>query len=165
MNTYKSAFTAIFLAFFFSNEVLAQSEKLAMPEEQIVSLNQFMDSWHLAAAEANAEDFFGSMREDAIYIGTDKTERWLRDDLRKWSAKAFERESAWTFVASERNWQVHLDQQFAICDELLTTWMGPCRATAVITWGKEGWKIIHYQLSVTIDNEKIESFKALQELP
>lgn len=165
MNTYKPALTLLFLAFFFSNAVLAQGEKPLMPEEQIVSLNQFMDSWHLAAAEANAEEFFGRMREDAIYIGTDKSERWLRDDLRKWSAKAFARESAWTFVASERNWQVHPDQQFAICDELLITWMGPCRATAVLTWEKEGWKIIHYQLSVTIDNEKIESFKALQEVP
>jgi len=124
-----------------------------------------MDTWHLAAAEANAEEFFGMMDENAIYIGTDKTERWLRDELREWAAKAFESESAWTFKATERNWQLHLDQQFAVCDELLTTWMGPCRSTAVLSWGNEGWKIIHYQLAVTIDNDKVNDFKALQEAP
>ena len=165
MNANKSLFHILLLILAFTTSLFAQSKEAAQEEAQIETLNQFMNAWHLAAAEANAEDFFGSMREDAIYIGTDKTERWLRDDLRKWSAKAFERESAWKFVASERNWQIHLDQQFAICDELLNTWMGPCRSTAVLTWEKDGWKIIHYQLSVTIDNEKIESFKALQELP
>tara|TARA_R110002050_G_scaffold2603_3_gene14832 strand:+ start:5979 stop:6476 length:498 start_codon:yes stop_codon:yes gene_type:complete len=163
MNTYKLFFQPLALVLVFTLSLSAQSENVDPKEAEIETLNAFMDAWHLAAAEANTEEFFGSMREDAIYIGTDKTERWLRDDLRKWAANAFERESAWIFKASERNWQLKLDKQFAICDELLDTWMGPCRATAVLTWEKDGWKIIHYQLSVTIDNEKINDFKALQE--
>ena len=43
--------------------------------------------------------------------------------------------------------------------------MGPCRSTAVLTWTNGNWQIIHYQLSVTIDNDKIEDFKALHEVP
>ena len=38
-------------------------------------VDHFIDGWHLAAAKVDAETFFGSMAEDAIYIGTDATER------------------------------------------------------------------------------------------
>ena len=143
----------------------AQTEKENNAEEQEIILNQFMDTWHLAAAKANEKVFFGMMSEDAIYIGTDKSERWQRDELREWAVDAFASESAWTFKATERNWQFLGDRQFAICDELLETWMGPCRSTAVLSRRDEGWQIIHYQLSVTIDNDKIEDFKDLQGEP
>jgi len=143
----------------------AQSKMTESEDLQKITLNQFMDTWHLAAAKANAEVFFGMMSEDAVYIGTDKTERWQRDELREWAREAFARESAWIFKATERNWQIEGDKQLAICDELLETWMGPCRSTAVLTWQDNSWQIIHYQLSVTIDNEKIEDFKTLQEQP
>ncbi len=126
-------------------------------------LDRFMDNWHAAAAEANAEDFFSKMSDSAVYIGTDREERWFRDELRTWSKKAFERESAWTFKAKERNWQ-WMDN-FWICDEVLDTWMGECRSTAVLILVNEELKIQHYQLSVTIDNEKIEAFKELANSP
>ena len=145
---------------------LKAQDKVAEGEDlQEIALNQLMDTWHLAAAKANADVFFGLMAEDAIYIGTDKTERWRRDELREWAKGAFARESAWTFTATERNWRIEGDYQFAVCDELLETWMGPCRSTAVLTWTNGNWQIIHYQLSVTIDNDKIEDFKALHEVP
>jgi hypothetical protein len=144
---------------------MAQTEKGNRENEQEIVLNQLMDTWHLAAAKANEKVFFSMMSEDAVYIGTDKTERWLRDELREWSAEAFARESAWNFKAKERNWRINKENQFAICDELLETWMGPCRSTAVLGWNGKSWQIIHYQLSVTVDNAKIEDFKSLQEQP
>jgi ketosteroid isomerase-like protein len=157
----KITLPTLILVFCFSISAQAQSLNKAHEDYDTDSLNSFMDSWHLAAAQADAERFFGMMAEDGIYIGTDKTERWLRDELREWSTKAFERESAWTFTSKERNWQIHEKEGFAIADELLDTWMGPCRATAVIRLKNEHWEIIHYQLSVTIDNDKIEQFKNL----
>jgi hypothetical protein len=36
--------------------------------------------------------------------------------------------------------------------------MGPCRATGVLTDTSEGWKISHYQLSVTVPNDLIKPF-------
>jgi hypothetical protein len=165
MSFLKIHLSTLITVFTFSISLQAQSLNKANAEYVADHLNSFMDSWHLAAAQANAEVFFGMMAENGIYIGTDKTERWLRDELKEWSKKAFERESAWTFTTRERNWQIHEKEGFAIADELLNTWMGPCRATAVLRLINEHWKIIHYQLSVTIDNDKIEQFKNLQELP
>lgn len=126
-------------------------------------LDLFMDEWHLAAARADAEGFFGKMAADAIYIGTDVSERWLRDELRIWAKSAFESNSAWTFTAKARNWQF-LSSDLAIADEVLETWMGLCRSTVVLKKnGPKEWKIHHYQLSVTVPNEKIEAFIALME--
>ena len=48
-----------------------------------------MNAWHKAAATADEDTFFGSMTADAIYIGTDATERWLRDELKEWSKEYF----------------------------------------------------------------------------
>ena len=129
-------------------------------QENVIELNQFMDNWHKAAAEAREDDFFGAMAEEGIYIGTDASERWLRDELREWAQFAFERESAWSFEATERNWHI-LNEHTALADELLNTGMGVCRATAVLQKVNEKWLIYHYQLSLTVPNDQLDAFKEL----
>jgi hypothetical protein len=39
--------------------------------------------------------------------------------------------------------------------------MGVCKGTAVLVLNEEGWKIALYDLSVTIDNDKIDQFLEL----
>ncbi len=129
------------------------------PETDLAGeLNDFIDSWHEAAATADAEGFFGRMAPDGVYIGTDASERWLRDELRSWAKDAFERDSAWDFKASDRHLTITDDQQLAWWDEKLDTWMGTCRGSGVLERSGDGWKIKHYQLAVTVPNEKIQQF-------
>jgi hypothetical protein len=122
-----------------------------------------LDNWYKAAAEADEDVFFGSMAEDAIYLGTDKTERWLRDEMKAWSAKYFERESAWAFKPFDRNIYVSEDGTIAWWEEKLETWMGVCLGSGVLAKTEEGWKIKHFHLGVTIDNDKIQDFIKLAE--
>lgn len=117
-----------------------------------------MDAWHHAAATADENVFFGSMTADGIYIGTDATERWYRDELREWSMKYFERESAWSFTPIERKVYLQEGATIAWFDETLETWMGVCRSSGVVTLTEEGWKIKHYHLSVTVPNDLIKPF-------
>jgi hypothetical protein len=124
-------------------------------------LDQLITSWHRAAAVADEDSFFGAMSPAGVYIGTDASERWLRDELREWSKSAFERESAWAFTAKNRKIQISEDGRHAWWDELLDTWMGVCRGSGVLEHTPEGWKIMHYQLSLAVPNEKIEKFKKL----
>lgn len=126
------------------------------------SLDIIMDNWHHAAAVADADAFFGRMAEEGIYIGTDASERWLRDELREWSQAAFEREVAWKFEAFDRNWHF-LSPDIVVGDEKLNTWMGVCRSTMVLKRVNGQWLIYHYQLSVTVPNEQIKAFKELME--
>ncbi|MEN0006525.1 MAG: nuclear transport factor 2 family protein [Bacteroidota bacterium] len=129
--------------------------------DRVQELNTFVNDWHQAAATANADAFFGAMTPDGIYIGTDATERWLRDELRDWAKAAFEREVAWDFKAVEREVYFSRDGRYAWWEESLDTWMGICRGSGVVEKQEGQWKIKHYHLSVTVPNEKIKEFKKL----
>lgn len=131
------------------------------PDADEAAINRLMDDWHHAAAVADEDAFFGSMAPDGIYLGTDATERWLRDDMREWSKKYFERESAWAFTAHDRRVYFSADGQLAWFEELLDTWMGLCRGSGVLKKSNEGWKISHYNLAVTVPNDLIKGFVEL----
>ncbi len=128
---------------------------------RIMAIDSMINQWHHAAAVADEETFFGSMTADGIYIGTDATERWLRDDLAGWSKKYFDGKAAWNFTPLSRNIRMAPGGQLAWFDELLDTWMGTCRSTGIVVWQENAWKIIHYHLSVAVPNEKIDAYKAL----
>ena len=145
----------IYSFFIFSISVLSYSQS---SQEQI---NTFLDKWHHAAAVADEDVFFGSMTQDARYIGTDATENWERDELKEWSKKFFDRETAWDFKRIERNVYLNEDQKLAWFDETLDTWIGICRGSGVVIWTDEGWKLKHYVLSVTLPNEKTNEFLKL----
>jgi hypothetical protein len=127
-------------------------------EDRITSL---LDNWHQAAAKADADIFFGSMAADGIYIGTDQSERWLRDELKEWAAPYFARESAWAFKPYERNIYLSGDGKTAWWEEKLETQMGICMGSGVMENTEEGWKIKHYHLGVTLDNDKLPEFLKL----
>lgn len=129
------------------------------PQEKI---NQLLDNWHQAAAVADENTFFGSMTEDARYIGTDETENWSREELRVWSKEYFAKESAWDFKKKTRNVYMNKDKKLAWFDETLDTWMGVCRGSGIVVLTKDGWKIQHYVLSITIPNDKIDAYLELK---
>ena len=125
---------------------------------QDAALNQFIDAWHRGAATADETVFFGSMTEDAIYLGTDETERWVKPDFQAWSKPYFDRDKAWDFTPKNRHIMYSPDGKMAWWDELLDTWMGVCRGSGVLIQTEQGWKIKHYNLAVTIPNDKINGF-------
>jgi len=137
--------------------------KTACPSDQasIATIDSLVNLWHLAAAKADEDAFFGRMTEDCIYIGTDATERWLRDELREWSAAYFKKETAWNFKPLSRNVTIGPGGQMAWFDELLDTWMGTCRSTGIMQRFDGEWKIIYYHLSVAVPNDKMDGYRAL----
>ena len=131
--------------------------------EPTYEIDNMMNAWHNAAATADENVFFGSMTEDCIYIGTDKSERWLRDELKAWSAEYFERDKAWDFKTIER--QIHMsdDGNLAWFNETLDTWMGVCRSSGVVALVDGEWKLKHYHLSMTVPNDMVKDFMKLVE--
>jgi hypothetical protein len=128
-------------------------------------INAVMDRWHRAAADADAAVFFGSMTEEAVYLGTDPAERWTKSEFIDWSKKHFERGSAWEFQPRERLVYFSRDGSVAWFDELLDTWMGTCRGSGVLVCEGGDWKIAHYNLAVTVPNELIQDFIAIFDRP
>ena len=116
-------------------------------------VNAFVDEWHDDAANARLA-YFDKMAKDGVYIGTDRTELWVRDDFKAWAKKYFERKSAWSFKATRRNVYASPDKSVIWFDELLDTPnMGPCMASGVIRKTAKGFEIVHYQLSMAVPNE------------
>lgn len=120
-------------------------------------INLVLDNWHKAAAEANFNNYFNVMTEDAIYIGTDPTENWNKQEFIKFSKPYFDRGRAWNFTALERNVYFSSDGKTVWFDELLNTQMKICRGSGVLVMDENGnWKIKHYVLSMTIPNDNTD---------
>lgn len=127
-------------------------------KEQESEINIFMNNWHKAAATADEDLFFGSMDSSGVYLGTDPEEYWLRDEMKIWSKAFFEKETAWDFTPIKRNVYFSEDKKTAWFDEQLDTWMGICRGSGILSRKNGEWKIMQYNLSVLIENEKVKSF-------
>jgi hypothetical protein len=124
-------------------------------------IHTFLDEWHKAAATANADKFFGSMSEKSIYIGTDATERWTKSEFIKFAKPYFDRGSAWDFKPYDRDLHVTSNGKYVWFSELLTTWMGVCRGSGILTKQDGRWQIEQYHLSVTVPNDIIKDFISL----
>ncbi len=119
------------------------------------NIQQQLNKWHQAAAEANFEDYFGLMTENSVFIGTDASENWNFNKFKTFSKPYFDKGQAWDFTPLERNIYLAEDKQLAWFDELLETHMGICRGSGVMKKVNEQWKVQHYVLSITIPNEKV----------
>ena len=124
----------------------------------IVRLNKQIDDWHLAAAKADADTYFGMMAPGSIFIGTDKTENWTKAEFEEKYRPYFEDGKSWDFKRIDRNWYFNKTGNTAWFDETLETWMGVCQSSGVMEKQKNGnWLIKHYQLSLAIDNDKMDA--------
>ena len=115
-------------------------------------VDTFVDRWHDDAAHARMS-YFDKIAKDGIYIGTDKTERWRRDEFKAWARPYFKRKSAWVFKAIKRHVYASEDGSMVWFDELLDTQMGVCQASGVMRRKGDSFEIVHYQLSMAVPNE------------
>jgi ketosteroid isomerase-like protein len=136
-----------------------------MPDRKAV--DSVVDAWHKAASDANEKAYFSLFTKDAVFLGTDATERWTRDEFQKWAKPFFARGKAWSFTATKRWVSFSSDGKTAWFDEQLDTPnMGPCRGSGVLVLEKEGWRIAQYNLSIPIPNGIVdEVVKKIGERP
>lgn len=125
-------------------------------------INNNLDKWHKAAAEASFKDYFGLMTDDAVFIGTDATENWQLEEFKKFARPYFESGKAWSFEAIERNIYLSENRRTAWFDELLDTHMGICRGSGVAVKENGKWKVQHYVLSIAIPNENVDEITQLK---
>ncbi|HYG52668.1 MAG TPA: nuclear transport factor 2 family protein [Flavobacteriales bacterium] len=137
------------------------SAALKTREELSLLINDLMNTWHKAATTADEKVFFDFMYPGGIYLGTDKTENWTKEEFEKWSKKYFEKDKAWDFTPYDRHIYFANGNAYAWFDELLNTWMGVCRGSGVLKYENGTYKLMHYNLAVTVPNEKMKEFVKL----
>jgi ketosteroid isomerase-like protein len=119
-------------------------------------IDALMTSWHKAAATADAKTYFGLMAPGSVFLGTDATERWTKEEFEKYAASRFKGGSAWVYWATERNIGLAADGTTAWVDETLASksyWT--CRGTAALEKIGGAWKIRLYSLTYTIPNSAV----------
>ena len=126
-------------------------------------LNALIDQWHLDAAQAKFEDYFAITSEDFIFLGTAPGERWTKEAFQAFSKPYFDKGKAWNFTASNRRWTYSKNGKMAWFDEDLDTWMRGCRGSGILILEKGEWKLVYYNLTVLIENEKMKEFIELRD--
>lgn len=127
------------------------------------AIARVIDDWHAAAAAADEDRYFAHLADDAVFLGTDATERWDKAAFRAYAHPHFARGRAWAFRSARRAVTLDVEGRLAWFDEDLTTQnLGPCRGSGVLRRAPDGaWKIVQYNLAVTIPNERFADVKAL----
>ncbi len=127
-----------------------------------------LDSLHDAASKADEPRYFDLFTKDAIFYGTDDTERWTKDQFRDYAHPYFSKGQGWTYTVADRAVFFSEDGRTAWFDERLDNakW-GRCRGTGVLALHAGQWKIEQYNLLVPIPNdllpevaERIKSFES-----
>ena len=114
-------------------------------------LDTLLDGLHQDAHEGNFETYFERYTPDAVFLGTDKTERWSMEEFKTYAEPAFADGNGWTYEVVERNWEG--DGQTRWFDEILfNEKLGHCRGTGVVQQIDGEWKIVHYALTMLVPN-------------
>ena len=115
------------------------------------SIDALLDGLHRDAHEGNFQSYFARYSPDAIFLGTDKTERWTIEDFKSYAKPAFEDGHGWSYIVVERNWEG--DGNIRWFDEVLfNDKLGHCRGTGVVKLIDGEWKVAHYALTMLIPN-------------
>ena len=121
-------------------------------DEQRASTDELLDGLHRDAHEGNFQTYFARFIPDAIFLGTDKTERWTIEEFKTYAKPAFADGHGWTYRVIERNWEGDGDVRWF--DEILfNEKLGHCRGTGIVKLIDNEWKIAHYSLTMLVPNE------------
>lgn len=65
-------------------------------------VNVVLDEWHHSASVGDLHTYIQSMTEGAVFMGTDESERWTRDELQSYAEKYFKDGQGWTYHPRDR---------------------------------------------------------------
>ena len=120
-----------------------------------------IDDFHAAAGLADEQRYFAQLADDAVFLGTDATERWSKPAFRAYAHPYFARGKAWSFRAERRTISFAEGGELAWFEETLATEkLGPARGSGVLRLHAGRWQITQYNLALTIPNERFEAVKA-----
>lgn len=137
-------------------------------EEERAAVSAHLDALHEAAANAEHDRYFGLYTEDAVFMGTDATERWNLDQFKGYAEVPFGEGRGWTYTMTERNVFLGPSLDVAWFDERLQNAnFGETRGTGVLVKQDGQWKIAQYNLTIPVPNDLarglVEQIRAQEE--
>lgn len=112
-----------------------------------------LDRLHAAASLADGAAYFALFAPDAVFLGTDATERWTVEQFRAYAEPFFARGQGWTYVPTERHVFVNPAGDTAWFDERLANEKyGEVRGTGVLVRAGQRWLVAQYNLAFPVPN-------------
>ena len=131
---------------------LALLPAMSLADNQRAAIDALIDGLHQDAHEGNFQTYFDRYTPDAVFLGTDKSERWTIDQFKVYAEPAFEDGHGWTYSVKERNWEGAGTTRW-FDEVLLNEKLGHCRGTGVVEFIDGEWKIAHYALTMLVPND------------
>jgi len=146
--------SALFLSGLFGCANPGQSADSA--QESQLAVNAVLDTLHAQAAAANFDAYFALYADNAVFLGTDRSEYWPLEDFKAYAKPHFTAGNGWTYEPLNR--QLHFAGDTAwFEEELLSQNYGRVRGTGVLvreirSSGQSVWKVAQYNLTLPIPN-------------
>lgn len=144
---------------------------LGVKAEDKASIETALNEFHRAAANAKTKPYLDLLTADAIFLGTDASERWTKEQFKAFVVPYFSKGKGWLYTPTQRNISLVESKEVAFFDELLqNSSYGTCRGSGVLVKTPNGWKISQYNLSIPMPNgiakalvKQIEAFSTKAE--
>lgn len=123
-----------------------------------------LDDLHDAAAHADETRYFSHFAADAVFLGTDATERWDVTAFKAYAHPRFSTGHGWVFRSTRRVVSFSTNGALAWFDEDLTgAKLGAARGSGVLRRdAKAGhYVVVQYDLALTIPNDRFEAVHAI----
>lgn len=115
--------------------------------------------FHKAAAEADRARYFGHLAENAVFLGTDASERWTKTEFEAKYGPYMDSGKGWLFTPVEQFVSISADGTVAWFDERLdSASYGSCRGSGVLVKQGERWLVAQYNLTIPIPNDLAKEF-------
>ena len=124
-------------------------------------IHKVLDDWHDAAASSDEARYFAHFAKDAVFLGTDATERWDVSSLRAYAHAPFSEGRGWEMRALRRSITIGPEGVAWFDEELATRNLGPARGSGVMLYEGHQWKLAQYNLTITVPNQRLAEVKAL----
>ena len=114
------------------------------------AVNLVLDNLHLYASQASGEKYIDLFSDDAVFFGTDISERWPKNDFQAYAMSRFKTGTGWTYYMKERN--------IYFSDDGRTAWFDDFRGTGALKIVNDEWKITQYNLLLPIPNDLLKKY-------
>ena len=159
----RCGFLMIFISLFLTSApAAAEPDSLRIegqqPDTHRAAIGQLLEGLHRAAAESDAQDYFARYTEEAVFLGTDASERWSIGEFKAYAAKPFAEGRGWRYEVVSRHLVPTGNPEIYGFDEVLSNEkLGLCRGSGLVVFDGERWRVAQYVLSMLIPNAIAES--------
>ena len=131
-----------------------QGSILVAEQNPETSIHAVLDGLHESAAASEMDRYFSHYTNDAVFLGTDASERWTMEEFKAHAGPAFAEGRGWKYSVRDRYLiETGRPGVFGFDEILFNVKLGICRGSGVVVKVDGRWLVQQYVLSMLIPNE------------